>query len=111
LMLVAAAMAGMVVLIAVYRVTVDAYGEYAAFGVVGGILVVSAAILAAAAVAKARSLAADNQGLPLNTTEATFAGKRPADRAFHVPLAHEIVCPLIGKLRGTHDERYGAFWS
>ena len=40
-----------------------------------------------------------------------FEGKRPADRAFHVPLAHEIVCPLIGKLRGTHDERYGAFWS
>jgi tripartite-type tricarboxylate transporter receptor subunit TctC len=38
-------------------------------------------------------------------------GKRPADRAFHAPLAHEIVCPLIGKLRGTHDERYGAFWS
>jgi hypothetical protein len=38
-------------------------------------------------------------------------GKRPADRAFHAPLAHEIVCPLIGKLRGTHDERYGAFGS
>jgi hypothetical protein len=37
--------------------------------------------------------------------------KRPTDRAFHVPLAHEIVCPLTGKLRGTHDERYGAFWS
>ena len=37
--------------------------------------------------------------------------KRPADRAFHAPLAHEIVCPLIGKLRGTHDERYGAFGS
>jgi hypothetical protein len=37
--------------------------------------------------------------------------KRPADCAFHVPLAHEIVCPLIGKSRGTHDERYGAFWS
>jgi hypothetical protein len=37
--------------------------------------------------------------------------KRPADRAFHVPLAHEIVCPLIGKLRGPHDERCGAFWS
>ena len=40
-----------------------------------------------------------------------FHGKRPADRAFHVPLAHEIVCPLTGKLRGKHDERYGAFWS
>jgi hypothetical protein len=37
--------------------------------------------------------------------------KRPTDRAFHVSLAHEIVCPLTGKLRGTHDERYGAFWS
>ena len=41
----------------------------------------------------------------------SYQSKRPADRAFHVPLAHEIVCPLIGKLRGTHDERYGAFWS
>jgi hypothetical protein len=40
-----------------------------------------------------------------------FMRKRPADRAFHAPLAHEIVCPLIGKLRGTHDERYGAFGS
>jgi hypothetical protein len=45
------------------------------------------------------------------TTTMSKQGKRPADRAFHVPLAHEIVCPLIGKLRGTHDERYGAFWS
>ena len=35
-MLVAAAMAGMVVLIAVYRVTVDAYGEYAASGLWAG---------------------------------------------------------------------------
>jgi hypothetical protein len=42
---------------------------------------------------------------------ASESRKRPTDRAFHVPLAHEIVCPLIGKLRGTHDERYGAFWS
>src|SRR5580692_4117520 len=40
----------------------------------------------------------------------TLQSKRPADCAFHVPRAHEIVCPLIGKLRGTHDERYGAFW-
>ena len=40
-----------------------------------------------------------------------YVRKRPADCAFQVPLAHEIVCPLIGKLRGTHDERYGAFRS
>ena len=37
--------------------------------------------------------------------------KRPAIRAFQVRLTHEIVCPLIGKLSGTHDERYGAFRS
>ena len=37
-------------------------------------------------------------------------GKRPADRAFHAPLAHEIVCPLIGKSRGTHDEDDGQKW-
>ncbi len=48
---------------------------------------------------------------PLHLARPLFFRKRPADRAFHVPLAHEIVCPLIGKLRGTHDERYGAFWS
>jgi len=38
-------------------------------------------------------------------------GKRPAIRAFQIRLTHEIVCPLIGKLSGTHDERYGAFRS
>jgi len=37
--------------------------------------------------------------------------KRPAIRAFRIRLTHEIVCPLIGKLSGTHDERYGAFQS
>jgi hypothetical protein len=37
--------------------------------------------------------------------------KRPAIRAFQIRLTHEIVCPLIGKLSGTHDERYGAFRS
>ena len=38
-------------------------------------------------------------------------GKRPALPAFHTPLTHEIVCSLTGKLRGTHDERYGTFRS
>jgi len=37
--------------------------------------------------------------------------KRPAIQAFRIRLTHEIVCPLIGKLSGTHDERYGAFRS
>jgi hypothetical protein len=37
--------------------------------------------------------------------------KRPALPAFHTPLTHEIVCSLTGKLRGTHDERYGTFRS
>jgi hypothetical protein len=47
----------------------------------------------------------------VKSTPGAMHRKRPTDRAFHVPLAHEIVCPLTGKLRGTHDERYGAFWS
>jgi len=37
--------------------------------------------------------------------------KRPALPAFHLLLAHEIVYPLTGKLRGTHDERYDTFRS
>jgi hypothetical protein len=40
-----------------------------------------------------------------------FSCKRPAIRAFRIGLAHEIVCPLTGELRGTDDERYGAFWA
>jgi hypothetical protein len=27
------------------------------------------------------------------------------------PIGFEIVCPLTGKLRGSHVERYGALWS
>jgi hypothetical protein len=50
------AMAFGVGLIALYRVTADAYGDYAALGVVGGILVAAAAIVATVAMIKARSL-------------------------------------------------------
>jgi hypothetical protein len=50
------AMAFAVGLIALYRLTADAYGDYAALGVVGGILVAGAAVLAAVVVVKARSL-------------------------------------------------------
>jgi hypothetical protein len=37
--------------------------------------------------------------------------KRPADHAFLVAFAHEMVCPLIGELRGTHDDGYDSSWS
>jgi hypothetical protein len=37
--------------------------------------------------------------------------KRPTNRAFRICLTRESVCPLTGKLRGTHDESYGSFWS
>jgi transcriptional regulator GlxA family with amidase domain len=37
--------------------------------------------------------------------------KRRTNPAFRISLTRENVCPLTGKLRGTHDERYGAFWS
>jgi hypothetical protein len=70
--LAAAAMAGIVGLIALYRVTANAYGEYGALGVVGGILIISAAILVAVAVAKAKSLGASNHVRPLRTTEGAF---------------------------------------
>jgi hypothetical protein len=50
------AMAFAVGLIALYRLTADAYGDYAALGVVGGILVAAAAVLAAVVVVKAKSL-------------------------------------------------------
>ena len=32
--------------------------------------------------------------------------KRPADLAFLVPFAREMVCSLTGELRGTHDDDY-----
>jgi hypothetical protein len=37
--------------------------------------------------------------------------KRPADRAFLVRFAREMVCPLTGELRGTHDDGYRTGWS
>ena len=40
-----------------------------------------------------------------------FAGKRRTNPAFRISLTRENVCPLTGKLRGTHDEGYGSFWS
>jgi predicted Zn-dependent protease len=43
-------------LIALYRVTADAYGDYAGLGVVGGILFAVTALLAAVAVIKARTI-------------------------------------------------------
>ena len=50
------AMAFGVGLIVLYRLTADAYGDYAGLGVVGGILLAVTAILAAVAVVKARSI-------------------------------------------------------
>src|SRR5260221_2248294 len=37
--------------------------------------------------------------------------KRRTNPAFRISLTRENVCPLTGKLRGTHDEGYGSFWS
>ena len=56
LAMVTSAMAVAVGMIALYRWTADAYGEYAGLGVVGVILVVAAALLIAAATTKAGSL-------------------------------------------------------
>lgn len=56
LAMVTSAMAVAVGMIALYRWTADAYGEYAGLGVVGVILVVAAALLIAAAATKVGSL-------------------------------------------------------
>jgi hypothetical protein len=59
-----AAMAVGVGLFALYRWTADAYGAYAALGVVGAILVVAAVIFATAATIKSKSLAPNGIKLP-----------------------------------------------
>ncbi len=71
------AMAFGVGLIALYRVTADSYGDYAALALVGGILVTTAAILAAVVVVKAKSLGpvlhGHDPGTPEAASESTVA--------------------------------------
>jgi hypothetical protein len=38
-------------------------------------------------------------------------GKRPANHASHFAIIYENVCPLTGKLMGTHDDGYCSGWS
>ena len=38
-------------------------------------------------------------------------GKRPANHASHFAIIYENVCPLTGKLMGTHDDGYCSAWS
>ena len=38
-------------------------------------------------------------------------GKRPANHASHIAIIYENVCPLTGKLMGTHDDGYCSAWS
>jgi hypothetical protein len=35
----------------------------------------------------------------------------PANHASHFAIMYENVCPLTGKLMGTHDDGYCAAWS
>ena len=37
--------------------------------------------------------------------------KRPANHASHFAIIYENVCPLTGKLMGTHDDGYCSAWS
>ena len=37
--------------------------------------------------------------------------KRPANHASHFAIMYENVCPLTGKLMGTHDDGYCSAWS
>jgi hypothetical protein len=76
LALAAAGMAAGMGLIAVYRWTADNYGDYAGLGVVGGILVIAAAILGVVAAAKARSMT------PERTVDAPVALPPPVEPAF-----------------------------
>jgi Putative Actinobacterial Holin-X, holin superfamily III len=75
LALAAAGMAAGVGLVAVYLWTADNYGDYAGLGVVGGILVTAAAILAVVAAVKARSMA------PERTVDAPIALPPPVESA------------------------------
>jgi hypothetical protein len=40
-----------------------------------------------------------------------LAPKRPADHPLRVVFTREKVCRLIGQLKGTHADGYGAAWS
>jgi hypothetical protein len=40
-----------------------------------------------------------------------FKRKRPANHASHFAIIYENVCPLTGKLMGTHDDGYCSAWS
>jgi hypothetical protein len=119
LAIVTSAMAVGVGLFALYRWTADAYGDYAAFGVVGGILFAAAAVLIAVTMIQARSLR--TSGLKLRraagTTEAawdttavqrtlaadadattmhsdTYSWTAPTTAAFPVASASDLVEPL-----------------
>jgi hypothetical protein len=87
----ALAMAGGVGLIVLYRWTADAYGDYAGLGVVGGVLVAAAAVLALVIAFKARSFgardAADDAVLERAAARATVAAPLSPDYPSAPPIA------------------------
>ena len=60
---------------------------------------------------KAAEDAATSQKPELHGTIETTARKRPANHASHIAIIYENVCPLTGKLMGTHDDGYCSAWS
>jgi hypothetical protein len=98
----AAGMAAGVGLIAVYLWTAGRYGDYAGLGVVGGILVMAAAILATMAAVKARSMTPERSvpiALPPPTESPTTPAPHTRDHDWMPPetspaSANDLVEPM-----------------
>ena len=126
-------MAFVVGLIALYRWTAEAYGEFAGLSVVGGVLAAAAVVLASAAAIKAGSLTKDRAGpsaggeqgnaiVPAPATApsvptapvasasdlveplAYFMSKTVKFPAFRNPAVNEMIGRLGGAARGSADE-------
>ena len=98
----ALAMAGGVGLIALYRWTADAYGDYAALGVVGGVLVAAAAVLALVIAFRASSFgfrdAADDAVLERAAARAKVSAPHSPDYPSAPPIAPTYLAASAGDL-------------